>query len=138
MDFEFVERPNYDEDGLLETVGYVVRIAVEQEDARDQIWFRMEIYRDSNEPVTMDFTIFLDVGTTVALAQLQLLRDALQSDGRLLVKVHFRLMNSDGDSGWVYYVRVHSGYEFPTTMADYYGEAYTDTFWLFKLPFIHL
>lgn len=86
----WVERPARD---LLErAVGYVQYVAAEQMDGRDAIIFRLEEYGGrlllspvvtltggdaSYAPSSNKYAIYLDVGTTVAMAQFQLLRDAM-------------------------------------------------------------
>lgn len=72
------DRPSRSE--LDQVAGYLRAIQVEQMDDRDQIWCTMEIAEDTaGLPIgsVNDFAIYLDVGTTVALAQLHLLRAAM-------------------------------------------------------------
>ncbi len=64
-------------DALERAVGYVQYVAVEQMDGRDAIVFRLEEWEYYVDTVSKRYAIYLDVGTTVALAQLQLLRDAM-------------------------------------------------------------
>lgn len=66
--------------GLDEIYGYVATIRVEQMDNRDQVWLNLSSYTQRwsgalHETITQ-FGAYLDVGTTVVLAQLQLLREA--------------------------------------------------------------
>lgn len=107
----YVERPNYEEDNLETFDGYVTELWVEQEDERDQLKFNLYSQEGSQE-YEITFNIYLDVGTTVALAQLQLLRDAMLHN--LLVTVHFKFdWSSSGSAYYVYYVKIypstHSG-----------------------------
>lgn len=81
----WVERPARDD--LERAVGYVQYVAAEQMDGRDAIVFRLEEYgglgqitrtgERAYDSTSRKYAIYLDVGTTVALAQLQLLRDAM-------------------------------------------------------------
>lgn len=60
--------------------GNVTKLQVEQVDERDQIWCKMK-HEDGSEDKW--YFTYLDEGATVALAQLQLLRDALERNLRL-------------------------------------------------------
>ena len=75
------DRPSRSE--LDRVTGYVRAIQVEQMDDRDQIWCTMDITEDTAGLPTgsvNDFAIYLDVGTTVALAQLHLLRAGMANE----------------------------------------------------------
>jgi hypothetical protein len=147
LQFGYIERPNYDEHFLLDTVGYVTRIWVEQEDSRDQLKFTLKVFTETNGYTfeqDADFTIYLDRGTTVAFAQLQLLRDALESMmmekgmSKLLVQVHFTFGEEPGYGdphptwGYAYWVRIVGALEYPTTVHAYYPSP------LFGLWYTHL
>jgi hypothetical protein len=141
MAYGWIERPNYDDDRLFETIGYVTSVWVEQENDRDQLWFTLRVYYDQvpvgsgrksaelYRSIEKECCIYLDVGTTVALAQLQLLRDALASDGAILVRLHFSFHTEDEDESmlWVYLVRLEAGFEFPALVSEYFDadEFYT-------------
>lgn len=131
--YGFKDRPDYSDDYLLDTVGYVTRIWVEQEGERDQVKFSLQIFMrsgfsDTLPSKTMSFVIYLDRGTTVAFAQLQLLRDALNSfqaskvSAPLLVRVHFTFGDEDDlDWGYAYWIATIADMEYPTPVQDYYS-----------------
>lgn len=118
----YLERPDPDE---LSTVGgYVVKIWVEQSGERDQLKFSLEIFYLSVmgelATRTWDFNVYLDIGTTVALAQLQLLRDALANTWYTEVEYHF---DDDAERRDCYYVKIHSPdiAPYPTIGMEAYG-----------------
>lgn len=131
----WLPRPDYEEAGLLDTVGYVREIWISQEGQVDELYFRMEIFYP--DPVQWVFRIPLYVSTHVAMAQLHLLRDALRYafDGTtivndpLLVRVHFNFVELLPTSdGYVYWLQVLRGYAAPTTVQDYFHD-YSITRW---------
>ncbi|MFZ5477062.1 MAG: hypothetical protein ACOZNI_09835 [Myxococcota bacterium] len=122
--------PDYEDDFLLDTMGYVTRVWVEQENGRDSLYFKLVIYRDDDdEPWVQTFWIYLDVGTTVALAQLQLLRDAMYS--RLFaskvpfaVRVHFNFSSSSESTAYVYWLSLiyeDDAYTVQQYFKDFFG-----------------
>ena len=85
-------------------MGYVQYVAVEQMDGRDSALFRLEEFGAFTWGLTREgertsdsrrYAIYLDVGTTVALAQLQLLRDAMVH--QYAVAIYF--LDDTDDSG---------------------------------------
>jgi len=122
----WLERPNYDQ--LLDTVGYVTQIWITQEGEKDELHFRLRILWGTTE-TSKEFCIPLYIHTTVALAQLQLLRDGLRwawADDRdteaLAVQVHFnfrRMLNEE--ESYVYWVRLLSGGDGAISVDQYYG-----------------
>lgn len=117
----YIDRPDFDDDGLLELWGYVRRIKIEQENSRDQIWFRLEIFVEwGGDVVTYDetFTMYLDQGTTVALAQLQLLRDAMQNEW--LTYIHY-YNDPDSSNNYVYLVQIYEDKAYPTTLNELFS-----------------
>lgn len=135
----WIERPDYEDDHLCNTVGFVNSVWVDQEATRDQVKWSMHIYspiQPYGEPIvarTQKFYCYLDIGTHVALAQLQLLRDALVSLGTenpLLTQVHFQL-SEDEEWGYVTWVRVLGGYALGTSPYAFFGpEGGIDGFFL--------
>lgn len=108
----WLDRPNFEEDDLIDWYGYVTELWVEQEDERDQIFFTLQTELFFGFVLVKEYTfcIYLDVGTTVALAQLQLLRDALEHD--YLVRVHTNNADSDTlpsetSNNYVYWLKVY-------------------------------
>lgn len=112
-----------DSDEVDETWGYVHSAGVEQEGNHDSIQFKLTIYYKSHSPNTADevfstnwdFLIYLDMGTTVALAQLQLLRDAMLNTW--LVKVRY-WQESEDESRQATAIRVYPNKVFPTTINE--------------------
>lgn len=104
--------PDYESDCLCQTIGYVTALTVSQEGARDEVWFTLHIYAD--HVLDMQCCINLDVGSTVAMGQLQDLRDALRAGLDLAVEVEFNFSHApseDPEYGeiaflWVYQVAV--------------------------------
>lgn len=136
-DVGWIEGPNYDDD-LASTVGYVTRIWVEQEDSRATIRFRLRIFRGVVGYHDQDCIVMLDQNTTVALAQLQLLRDAfasyqVASEGApaVLVHVHFNFRDDDHEWLFVYWLRVIYDGElpYPTTAQGYSNHATHEGWW---------
>lgn len=111
----YLDRPNPDQ--LSYFWGYVQNLWVEQTGDRDQIRFDLRFYYDyGGEAMEFEaegWNIYLDAGTTVALAQLQLLRDAIANQWLVLLQYY-----DDPDSylNHVYYVRVFPNAEFPQTV----------------------
>lgn len=69
-------------ESLERILGYLEYIAVEQMDSRDAVWIRLRHYylnalRTEVVSGSVRYLLYLDVGTTVAMAQLQLLRDGM-------------------------------------------------------------
>lgn len=112
----YLERPGHDQ--LATVGGYVVKIWVEQEGERDQLKFTLEMFSQVTGQLSSrqwTFSIYLDVGTTVALAQLQLLRDAMANLWFTEVDYYY---DEDWDLRHCYYVKVYSLSEapYPTLM----------------------
>lgn len=117
----YVDRPDYDEDGLETTAGYVDRLWVEQENDRDQVAFRLCEYHTNFGTVgvsstTNRYCIYLDVGTTVALAQFQLLRDALQN--KTMVVIDYLPGDDDDSNNYVYLVLLRQSDDYPVTVEE--------------------
>lgn len=135
-EFGLHERPSYYEQELYETVGYVTQIWVEQETEHDSLYFMLDIYARSTEVPehSQICRIHLDVGTTVALAQLQLLRDALYARD-YLVKIHFNFHELNGKYANVYWLGVLRPTTSPVTVREYYGLTGMPTpVWYFHFP----
>jgi hypothetical protein len=124
----YFESPNYDQNWLGDTVGYVTRILVEQEGTRDQLRFYLKVYYGGDWERTYMFNIWLDHGTTVAFAQLQLLRDALDSLARskeqdpLMVRVHFSWGDETYTWGYAYALYLIPSMPYPTKAPTFYGD----------------
>lgn len=121
------ENPEYEADHLNNTVGYVTSVWVEQEGSRDALRWTMEVHLGTGDRHTQKFFTFLDQGTHVALAQLQILRAVMATANRvapgptpLLASVHFQL-SDDLEWGYCTWVRASAGYGYPTTVTDYFG-----------------
>lgn len=96
-----------DVDDLATFKGLVTKLQVDQTGSRDEIrvWISQD---DATEPVS--FNILLDEGATVALAQLQMLRDAILH--HLDVKVWFYQHPDDPDEPYyVYRLRLYGSDE---------------------------
>jgi hypothetical protein len=119
----YIERP--DKELLTYFRGNVSALKVEQYGARDQIWFVLTLTEPAEVTDSWTYTlgvgeevnylcIYLDIGTTVALAQLQMLRSAL-IDGLEAGVWAYR----DPDSEWnfVYSVCIYPP-EAPFTLPD--------------------
>lgn len=140
----WIDRPDFEEDGLVDWMGYVTRIRVDQEGENDQLKFSLETFTDSvaveavwraylgaseGTRLQMNFNIYMDTGTTVALAQLQLLR--LAWENRWPVRIHCQPPDDwpydtpcTPGIGYnhVYWVRVFEADYYPVTWEDvYYG-----------------
>lgn len=130
----YIERPSYFgtadgdyEDILYETIGYPKQIRIDQEDSRDMIMFELQIHASTLfPPVTCWCLIYLDVGTTVALTQLQLIRDAFESNGDYYVRIHFNFVEDDEDlrEVWVYMVELILGDGDTQVVREFYRPGY--------------
>lgn len=133
----YIDTPDYYEDELYETVGYVERIWVEREAGRDAMFFTLAIYardtaawlgRADGAPVRYQkFFVYLDIGTTVALGQLQLLRDAMwsrtsSSNPPYLVRVHFNFKEADQIYAFPYWVGISIAETYPVYVNDFYRD----------------
>lgn len=116
----WLTRPTWED--LLETTGYVEHLSVEQEGERDTLSVGLGVVYDYGRRIEhARFVIYLDENSTVALAQLQLLRDALRSrvnDARsavsetiLRLRVRFNFVDTDEDEGIAYTVGLYDGVE---------------------------
>lgn len=135
-EFGLIDRPSYHGHELYETVGYVTQIWVEQETTRDSLYFMLDIYVRSFETPehSQICRVHLDVGTTVALAQLQLLRDALYARD-YLVKIHFNFEERDEKYANVYWLGVLRPTTGPVTVREYYELTGMPTpVWYFHFP----
>lgn len=119
---DYVDRP--DADSLWSTRGRVTYIRIDQTGSRDDIRFGLDLTESLGAGLReIDLRMFLDEGTTVALAQLQVLRDAMIHG--LGVKAWFHL---SGDMPWFVY-RVEVAADFAATHPDYEVPA-----WEFVVP----
>lgn len=96
-----LERISSSSAALLAVYGYVEYIQVEQMNSRDQVTVKLRQYNaeDDLEGEAFRYTTYLDTGTTVALAQLQLLRQGLDRGGA----VKLRYVETT-DHRWMYSV----------------------------------
>jgi hypothetical protein len=89
----WVERP---ESGDLDrTAGYAHAVGVEQMGERDTVFVQLYEYYSDGSMENTRYAAYLDLGTTVALAQLQLLRDAMAYGWPVLV----RYLDDTADTG---------------------------------------
>lgn len=139
-DFGHIPEPDYFDDDLYETVGYVERIWVEQESGRDAFFFLLAIYARGrasgfHDPTVAPFRyqkffVYLDIGTTVAMGQLQLLRDAIwsrqvSSRPPLLVRVHFNFKDATQNYAFAYWVGINLVDTYPVVVEEFYQEEIT-------------
>lgn len=80
----WVERPELED--LDRTAGYLRGIGVDQFGERDSLFVQADVYHDDGSSENIRYSAYLDVGTTVALAQLQLLRMAMTHDWAVLIR----------------------------------------------------
>lgn len=124
--YNFISTPDYLDDHLFETVGYVEYIRVEQVGGRSTLQFLLEISLATGN-YHLRCIKFLDVNTTVALAQLQLLRDAMWS-GRVgatyLIRVVFNFAEMGRyDKAYFYELFAISSDTYPVSPLGYFGPA---------------
>ena len=115
----YLERPNHSE--LYKTAGYVHDVRVEQEDARDQLQFTLAEYLpwgDDYIEFLISYSIYPDVGTTVALSQMKLLQDSMEKAWP--VEIHYH-PSEDSDLRHVYSVRLFTSDEV-ATLTQYFDE----------------
>jgi hypothetical protein len=96
----YVERPSAD--ALDSLVGYVVKISVDQAGNRDQLWFTLLSGTILASYVV--FVIYLDIGTTAALAQFQILRDAMGTGRPVLVQY---LYDEESSCNFAYWTKIY-------------------------------
>lgn len=124
-DYGYIPDAEYNGHELWETVGYVEQIWSEQEGGRHAVYFKLRIYLSEDEQRTRTFMIYLDVATTVALTQFQLVRDALWSKVYLktphLVRVHFNFVDENEDLAIAYWVGVLIQDTTPVTVGEFYA-----------------
>ncbi|MDP2308175.1 MAG: hypothetical protein Q8P18_19300 [Pseudomonadota bacterium] len=134
----YLTEPDYWANTLWETVGYVKSIRTEMEGPRHAMFFTLAIHKRHMEEVYryQQFLVYLDVGTTVAVTQLQLLRDAMWSMGVFgypyLVRVHFNFMDSEEKYAFPYYLEVSRESSYPVSVEDFYD--FGSSSWKVHLP----
>lgn len=111
----YIDRPG--KEALTYYRGTVSALKVEQYGARDQIWFVLTLTEATEVTDSWTYTyevgyelhylcIFLDIGMTVALAQLQMLRAALSERLEVGIWVY---RDPDSEYNFVYSVTLHAG-----------------------------
>ena len=99
------DRPGLHDEGMYQAAGYVLFVQTEKASTRDQIWFGLRRFFEASY-VDQSYMVHLDVDTTVALTQLQLLRDAMTQE--LPVEVFFWYDRHWADVRVVYWLRLFS------------------------------
>lgn len=120
-----------DTDPLWQTIGYVHNLTAEQEGTRTGIRFELHVHRSGAVlPQTVKCWIYLDIQTSLVLAQFQLLRDALWSHyaqpAPFPVQIHFNFENADEEWLFVYWVRLIAADTYPIQVGDFFDTGLED------------
>lgn len=120
--------PDYVAHELYETAGYVLWVNIEQEGPSQALHFGLRIHTSIDDTLSryhdQKFKVFLDRNTTTAMAQLQLLRDAMWSDKigfPYLVHVHFNFASESESWAYVYWMTVLLTDTHPVTVHAFRG-----------------